>query len=78
MSSGLNYFNGKGIADRTTDEQLGLDMERVARIGIIEVKVYRTIVQGDGPTFVPAGEHPNEFTVSREATRGRSQSHATK
>ncbi|KAI3317472.1 hypothetical protein HD806DRAFT_526993 [Xylariaceae sp. AK1471] len=64
--------------DWTTDEQRESDMERMERLGTIEVKVYRTIVQGNGPTFVPAGEHPEDFIVSQEATRGKSQSHGTK
>lgn len=54
-------------------------MEKMERLGTIEVEVRRTtILQGDGPISVPVGDHPKDFTMSREAVRGKAKSHGTK
>ncbi|KAI0552813.1 hypothetical protein F4679DRAFT_533984 [Xylaria curta] len=65
-------------ADDVTDEQHESDMETIERLGTIEVKVHRAIVQDNGSIFVPGGNHPKDFIISREAVKGRAKSHGTK
>ncbi|KAI8634194.1 hypothetical protein F5Y19DRAFT_470367 [Xylariaceae sp. FL1651] len=63
--------------DWAINERRESDIEQMERIGTIEVKVYRTLLQENGPAFVPAGEHPKDFFIHQEATRGKTQSHGT-
>ncbi|KAJ8133309.1 hypothetical protein O1611_g306 [Lasiodiplodia mahajangana] len=64
--------------DDATDEKHASDVDRMERLGTIEVSVYRATPQEPGPVFVPAGEHPKDFIVSQEAVRWKAPSHGTK
>ncbi|KAJ2993854.1 hypothetical protein NUW58_g1718 [Xylaria curta] len=65
-------------ADHVTNGQHEADLVRMARLGSLEVRVYRTAVEEKRHAFVPTGEHPKEFIISREAKRGKLQTHGTK
>ncbi|RWA11638.1 hypothetical protein EKO27_g3484 [Xylaria grammica] len=57
----------------------GFERKGMERLGIIEVKVYRSeLGRGKGAMLIPAGDHPKDFTVPREAAEGKSQSHRIK
>ncbi|KAI0194794.1 hypothetical protein EV127DRAFT_502692 [Xylaria flabelliformis] len=64
--------------DNATDEQHESDMDTIERLGTIEVKVHRATVQDSGSFFVPGGNHPKDFNLSREAVKGNAKSHGTK
>ncbi|KAI1745425.1 hypothetical protein F4680DRAFT_465387 [Xylaria scruposa] len=64
--------------DNVTDKQHESDMETMERLGTIEVKVHRATVQDNGSIFVPSGNHPKDFIISREAVKGKAKSHGTK
>ncbi|KAI0904919.1 hypothetical protein F4823DRAFT_567278 [Ustulina deusta] len=63
--------------DNPTNEQHQHDMKRIERLGTIKVEVYRLTEGGDEAICIPAGDHPGNYTVSREAARGKTQSHGT-
>ncbi|KAI0472382.1 hypothetical protein F4859DRAFT_522296 [Xylaria cf. heliscus] len=64
--------------DDATDEQQESDVEKMERLGTIEVRVNRAKVEGNGPVSVPCGDHLKDFIISREALRGKAKSHGIK
>ncbi|KAI1153107.1 hypothetical protein F4825DRAFT_278974 [Nemania diffusa] len=61
--------------DHVTDEQHASEMERIERLGTIEVAVYRTTLVKES---IPVGEHPKDFIVSQEAARRGPRSHGVR
>ncbi|KAI1132221.1 hypothetical protein F5Y10DRAFT_284118 [Nemania abortiva] len=64
--------------DDATDEQHASDVDRMERLGTIEVQVHRATSREPGPALIPRGEHPREFAVSRDAAKWRAPSHGIK
>ncbi|TRX97462.1 hypothetical protein FHL15_001740 [Xylaria flabelliformis] len=60
------------------NEQHKSDMDTIERLGTIEVKVHIAVVQDHGSFFVPGGNHPKDFIISREAVKGKTKTHGTK